>query len=302
MSVAALARPTMRARLTGPLASTLDFLRLLSKKPLGLIGLIGVVFFVVLAFIVPIFVPYQDAVDVTAIYQPPSMAHPLGTDSSGRDVWNQIIHGGRDILIVGFVAGFFSTLIAVTFGSLAAVAGGKVDALISGAADFWLTIPQIPIIVVLGSILKFNSIFIIAALLALLAWAGLLRQVRAQVLSLKERDYIEAARSLDLGLFHIIFKEILPNMRSYIVIHFILAMTAAIYGVAGLTLLGLIPLSGQNWGLMLNYAYVRGALFFKDSLFYILSPVLAITLFQLSLVWLASALEDIFNPRLRSSG
>ncbi len=302
MSVAALARPTTRSRITGPLASLLDFLRLLSKKPLGLVGLIGVLFFVVLAFIVPLFVPYQDAVDVTAIYQPPSVAHPLGTDSSGRDVWNQIIHGGRDILLVGFVAGFFSTLIAVSFGSLAAVAGGKVDALISGAADFWLTIPQIPIIVVLGSILKFNSIWIIAALLALLAWAGLLRQVRAQVLSLKERDYIEAARSLDLGLFHIIFKEILPNMRSYIVIHFILAMTAAIYGVAGLTLLGLIPLSGQNWGLMLNYAYVRGALFFKDSLFYILSPVLAITLFQLSLVWLASALEDIFNPRLRSSG
>ena len=302
MSVAALSRPTARTRITGPLVSLLDFVRLLSKKPLGLVGFIGVVFFVVLAFIVPMFVPYQDAVDVTAIYQPPSLAHPLGTDSSGRDVWNQIIHGGRDILIVGLVAGFFSTLIAVTFGSLAAVAGGKVDALISGAADFWLTIPQIPIIVVLGSILKFNSIFVIAALLALLAWAGLLRQVRAQVLSLKERDYIEAARSLDLGLFHIIFKEILPNMRSYIVIHFILAMTAAIYGVAGLTLLGLIPLSGQNWGLMLNYAYVRGALFFKDSLFYILSPVLAITLFQLSLVWLASALEDIFNPRLRSSG
>jgi peptide/nickel transport system permease protein len=302
VSVAALSRPTTRSRITGPFASLLDFLRLLSKKPLGLVGLIGVVFFVVLAFIVPLFVPYQDKVDVTAIYQPPSGAHPLGTDSSGRDVWNQIIHGGRDILLVGFVAGFFSTLIAVSFGSLAAVAGGKVDALISGAADFWLTIPQIPIIVVLGSILKFNSIWIIAALLALLAWAGLLRQVRAQVLSLKERDYIEAARSLDLGLFHIIFKEILPNMRSYIVIHFILAMTAAIYGVAGLTLLGLIPLSGQNWGLMLNYAYVRGALFFKDSLFYILSPVLAITLFQLSLVWLASALEDIFNPRLRSSG
>jgi len=302
LSVAALARPTMRARISGPLLSGVDFLRLLAKRPLGLVGLVGVVFFMVLAFIVPIFVPYQDAVDVTAIYQPPSMAHPLGTDSSGRDVWNQIIHGGRDILIVGFVAGFFSTLIAVSFGSLAAVAGGKVDSLISGAADFWLTIPQIPIIVVLGSILKFNSIFVIAALLALLAWAGLLRQVRAQVLSLKERDYIEAARSLDLGLFHIIFKEILPNMRSYIVIHFILAMTAAIYGVAGLTLLGLIPLSGQNWGLMLNYAYVRGALFFKDSLWYILSPVLAIALFQLSLVWLASALEDIFNPRLRSSG
>jgi peptide/nickel transport system permease protein len=302
MSVAALSRPTMRARVSGPLASAIDFMRLLSRKPLGLIGFIGVVFFVVLAFVVPFFVPVQDTVDVTAIYQSPSLAHPLGTDSSGRDVWNQIIHGGRDILTVGLIAGLFSTLIAVSFGSLAAVVGGKVDALISGAADFWLTIPHIPIIVLLGSILKFDSIFVIAGFLALLAWAGLLRQVRAQVLSLKERDYVEAARSLDLGLFHIIFKEILPNMRSYIVIHFILAMTAAIYGVAGLTLLGLIPLSGQNWGLMLNYAYVRGALYFKDSLWYILSPVLAIALFQLSLVWLVSALEDIFNPRLRSSG
>ena len=148
---------------------------------------------------------------MTAIYQLPSAAHPLGTDSSGRDVFNQIIHGGRDILTVGLIAGFFSTLIAVTFGSIAAVVGGKVDSLISGATDFWLTIPHIPIIVLLGSILKFNSIFVIAAFLALLAWAGLLRQVRAQVLSLKERDYVEAARSLDLGLFHIIFKEILPQ-------------------------------------------------------------------------------------------
>jgi peptide/nickel transport system permease protein len=302
MSTAVLARPTLRSYIAGPFASAVDLLRLLARRPLGLIGLIGVVFFAVLAFIVPIFVPYQDTVDVTAIYQPPSAAHPLGTDSSGRDVWNQIIHGGRDILLVGLIAGFFSTLIAVTFGALAAVVGGKVDSLISGAADFWLTIPHIPIIVLVGSILKFDSIFVIAAFLALLAWAGLLRQVRAQVLSLKERDYIEAARSLDLGLFHIIFKEILPNMRSYIVIHFILAMTAAIYGVAGLTILGLIPLSGRNWGLMLNFAYVRGALYFRDSLWYILSPVLAIVLFQLSLVWLASALEDIFNPRLRSSG
>ena len=302
MSVAALARPSFRDRMMSFAASSADFFRLLSRRPFGLIGLAGVIFFFILAFVAPLFIPYQDKVDVTAIYQPPSGAHPLGTDSSGRDVLNQIVDGGRDILIVGLVAGLFSTLIAVTFGSLAAVVGGKVDSVISGAADFWLTIPHIPIIVLLGSILKFNSIFVIAGLLALLAWAGLLRQVRAQVLSLKERDYVEAARSLDLGLFHIIFKEILPNMRSYIVIHFILAMTSAIYGVAGLTLLGLFPLSGRNWGLMLNFAYVRGALFFKDSLWYILSPILAIALFQLSLVWLASALEDIFNPRLRSSG
>ena len=186
VSVAALARPTLGARLSGPLASIVDFLRLLSRKPLGLIGFVGVVFFVLLAFIGPIFAPYQDTVDVTAIYQPPSAAHPLGTDSSGRDVWNQIINGGRDILSVGLIAGFFSTLIAVTFGSLAAVVGGKVDSLISGAADFWLTIPHIPIIVLLGSVLKFDSIFVIAGFLALLAW-GPATAGPPQVLSLRAR-------------------------------------------------------------------------------------------------------------------
>ena len=301
MTAVATAQPAPR-RLGGPWLATVDFFKLLAKKPLGLVGLIGVLFFVVLAFVVPYFVPVRDVVDVTAIYQPPSAEHPLGTDSSGRDVWNQIVHGGRDILMVGFLAALFSTIIAVTFGSIAATVGGRVDTAVVALTDIWLTIPHLPILVVAAAVLSLNSIVYVAVILGILGWAGLLRQVRAQVLSLKERDYVEAARSLDLGLFHIIFREILPSMRSYIVIHFILAMTGAIYGLAGLLLLGLLPLSGTNWGLMLNFAYVRGAIFFRDSIWYILSPLLAIALFQLSLVWLAGALEDIFNPRLRSGG
>jgi len=92
----------------------------------------------------------------------------------------------------------------------------------------------------------------------------------------------------------------LPNMRSYIVIHFILAMTGAIYAVAGIVFLGLVPISGQSWAIMLYFAQAQGAIFFRDSFWYILSPILAIALFQLSLVFLVSALEDIFNPRLRN--
>ena len=126
----------------------------------------------------------------------------------------------------------------------------------------------------------------------------MLLQIRAQVLSLKERDYVEAARSLDLGLFHIIFREILPTMRSYIVINFVLAVSQAMYAQVGIILLGLVPLSGTNWGIMLYFARDQGALFFRDSLWYILSPIVAISLVQLSLVYFASALEEIFNPRL----
>jgi len=243
-----------------------------------------------------------DAPDVSAIYQPPSFpGHPLGTDNQGRDVFNQMIHGGRDILLVALIAALFSTLIAVTFGSLAATIGGRVDQVILAITDVVLTIPTLIVLIVIAAIARPSSFWMLAIILALLQWASLLRAIRAQVLSLKERDFVEAARSLDLGLFHIIFKEMLPNMRSYIVIHFIIAMTNAIYAQAAIVLLGLVPVAGQNWGVMLYNAQVQGALYFKDSLWYILSPILAIALFQLSLVLLASALEEMFNPRLRSS-
>jgi peptide/nickel transport system permease protein len=301
-AIAQVARPPSIAdRLLGVWSASVDFLRLLSTRPVGLLGFFGVVVFVVLGFVVPLFVPVNTTVDVTAIYAPPSMAHPLGTDYQGRDVLNQIIHGGRDILIVAFLAGLISTLIAVTFGALAALLGGWADGIVMALTDVWLTVPRIPLLVVVATVLRLNNIVLVALLVGLLAWPSLLRAVRAQVLSLKERDFVEAARSLDLSLGHIIFNEVLPNMRSYIAISFILAMTQAIYAQAGLIFLGLVPLSGSNWGVMINLSWTRGAIFFRDSLPYILSPVLAIALFQLSLVSLASALEDIFNPRLRSS-
>ncbi len=294
--------PTIAARRPGSfLGGIAETLRLIAKRPTGLIGLVGVIAIFLLAFVGPLVIPYDDTVNITAIYQSPSLDHPLGTDSSGRDVWVQIVHGGKDMLVIGLIAALVSTFIAVTFGALAATVGGAIDTVIVSLTDIWLTIPRVPLLVVAAAVLKLDSLFYIALLLGFLGWAGLLRQIRAQVLSLKERDYVEAARSLDLGLVHVIFREILPSMRSYIVIHFIFAMTGAIYGVAGLLLLGLLPLSGNNWGLMLNFATVRGAIYFRDSLWYILSPILAIVLFQLSLVWLAAALDDLFNPRLRGS-
>ena len=294
--------PPIAARRPGSfLGGIVETLRLIAKRPTGLIGLVGVIAIFLLAFVGPLVIPYDDTVNITAIYQSPSLDHPLGTDSSGRDVWVQIVHGGKDMLIIGLIAALVSTFIAVTFGALAATVGGAIDTVIVSLTDIWLTIPRVPLLVVAAAVLKLDSLFYIALLLGFLGWAGLLRQIRAQVLSLKERDYVEAARSLDLGLVHLIFREILPSMRSYIVIHFIFAMTGAIYGVAGLLLLGLLPLSGNNWGLMLNFATVRGAIYFRDSLWYILSPILAIVLFQLSLVWLAAALDDMFNPRLRGS-
>lgn len=290
---------SLRSTLENVVGNIVTFVRLMSRNRVGFIGFLAVIGFILLALIGPYFVELDTKTNVAEIYQPPSWEHPLGTDHQGRDIWAQIVHGGRDILYVAFIAGIISTLIAITFGSLTAITGGVVDSTIMTITDIVLTIPQFPLLAVLAAFVRLNSLTLLAVLLALLSWPTLLRAVRSQVLSLKERDYVEAAVALDMGLRHIIFSEILPNMMSYIIISFTLAMTGAIYAQVGLIFLGLVPMSGQNWAVMIQLAWVRGAIFFKDSIYYIMSPVLAIALFQLSLVSMTRSLEEVFNPRLR---
>src|SRR5262249_36620597 len=199
----------------------------------------------------------------------PTLAHPMGTDHQGRDVWSQVVHGGADILSVAAVAALVSTLIAVSGGALGALVGGRLDGLIAGIAGIVLTIPTFPLLAVLAGLFHFSNVLLLALVLGLLAWPTLLLAVRSQVLSLKERDYVEAARALDMGTGHIIFRQLLPNMMTYIVISFILAMTAAIYQQVGLIILGLVPLSGTNWAILINFAWQKGAIFYSRSFWYI---------------------------------
>lgn len=289
------------ATLPRQVEAALEFLRLLAKRPSGLVGFVGIVFFLLLAFVVPVFVPNQESGDINAIYQTPTIDHLLGTDNAGRDVLNQIVQGGKEIISVAIITAFLTTLIATTLGAVSGIVGGKLDSLLVGFADVVLTVPTLIVLIVISALARPTNFLALALILSSLGWAGLMRQVRAQVLTLKERDYVEAARSLDLGLGHIVFREILPNMRSYIVIHFVLAMTGAIYAQVALIILGLVPFGGKNWALMLYFANTQGAFYFKDAFWFVFSPILAIVLLQLSLVLFVNALEDIFNPRLRSA-
>jgi peptide/nickel transport system permease protein len=277
-------------------------MKLLARNKLGFAGFIVVLAVVLLSFVGPLVVPLDEAAHVEQIYQPPSAQHPLGTDSEGRDVLAQIVNGGRDILTVGFLAATLSTVIALALGSLSAYAGGRTDAFLTWFADVVLTIPQLPLLAVLAGILQFKSHFALALIIGVLAWPTLMRAIRAQVLSLKERDYVEAARALDLGTSHILFREIAPNMVGYIAINFTLGLTAAMYTSVGLIFLGLVPLSGSNWGVMINLAWTRGAIFFKDSVWYIMAPIIMIAVFQLGLVGLSRSLSEVFDPRLRQGG
>ncbi len=286
--------------LRSAIQSTGKTLRIMRYNRVGFIGFLAIVTIVLISYVGPLLIELDRDTKVEHIYETPSAEFWLGTDHQGRDIFSQIIHGGKDVIAVGVTAGLISTIIGVTFGTLSGFMGGWADSLIVAITDFVLTIPRFPLLVVLAATLTFDSNISLGVILGLLNWPALLRAVRAQALSLKERDFVEAARALDLGTFHIVFREIVPNMMSYVIISFTLAMTGAIYALVGLVLLGLAPFSGTNWGIMLSLAWTRGAIFFKDSIWYILSPVVAIAILQLSLVTMNRSLELVFNPRLRS--
>lgn len=227
-------------------------------------------------------------------------AHILGTDTQGRDIFSHIVHGGRSLIATALLAGFFSTTIAVTLGSLAALVGGIVDRALTTIANFVLTIPSFPLLVVLAALIKLDNFVLLAALIGGLSWPVLMRAVRSQVLSLRERDFVEAAVALDLGLPHIILREILPNMAGFVAINFIFSVTSAMYQQVGLIFLGMASINDYTWGVMLYFGRTRGTLFSPDSAAMVLAPVLAIAFFQVSMVLFARALEEMSDPRLRA--
>lgn len=227
--------------------------------------------------------------------------HWLGTDTQGRDILSHIVNGGRTLIATALLAGLISTTIAVLFGALAALVGGPVDRVLSALANFILVLPRFPLLIVLAALFTLDNIVLLATLIGLLVWPALMRAVRAQVLSLRERDYVEAARALDLGRRHIIVREILPNMMSFVVINLILAVTFAMYDQIGLIFLGMAPINDYSWGVMLYFGRTRGALFSPDSAGMVLAPVVAIALFQVSMVMFARAMEELSDPRLRTS-
>ncbi|MEL6407214.1 MAG: ABC transporter permease [Chloroflexota bacterium] len=272
----------------------------------GFIGFLGIVFFIVLTVFGPLFVDYEGrpqmdrrAEGANSLYASPSAEFPLGLDWQGRDILSHIVYGGQVLIITSLQAGMLSTVVAVALGSIAALAGGRTDGALNALANLILTIPNFPLLLVLASIVNFNSNFMLAVLLAALTWPALMRSIRAQVLSLRERDYVEAAVALDLGLGHIVMREVFPNMISYIAINFIFSVRSAMYSLVGLVILGMVPLREPDWGIMIWNAQTRGAFYNPQALWMALAPITAIALFQLSLILFTRSLEEMFNPRLR---
>jgi peptide/nickel transport system permease protein len=280
---------------------TLKTLKLLSRNRMGFLGFILLLVIVMLSFFGPFVWPPEESANVAAINQGISAEHWLGTDFQGQDNLRKVINGGKDMVITAFLTGIIATFIAVAVGSFSAFVGGRVDSVLMELVNVWLTIPTFPLLAVVATVLKLNDIVTLSLLMALLDWPGLSRQVRSQVLSLKKRDYVEAAVMLHLGTPHVIFREILPNMMSFIAISTIFTMTHAIYQQTGLVFLGIVPYASANWGVMISAAERRGVLFNPQAMWSLIAPIGAIVIFQLALVSFARSLDEIFNPRIRTS-
>lgn len=276
---------------------------LLSSDKRALAGLIILVVYILMAIIGPMLIPLDLTPHPEKRYLPPSWEHPLGTDFAGRDIFAQIVHGGKDVLPVAFLAGFVTVLIGTAVGIISGYIGGKLDTVITTFIDVFLTIPGFPLLLIVAVWLARSgiviNIFIIALLLSITSWAGLARSIRAQVLSLKEEAFIEAAKCLGLSKRHIVFSEIMPNLMSYIAINFMLSSVGAVYSYTGLLALGLIPYTPGNWGAMIHMAQAYVGTVTGAGCWYILAPSLTIVILQIGLVFLANGIDKIFNPRLR---
>lgn len=276
-----------------------DIWRILRSDKLALLGGLVILLYVIAAIFGPLFVHLGGISTHPQPYLGASWKHPLGTDFLGQDVATELIIGARPIMEVGLLAAVFTTFVGVVVGLVTGYLGGAVDSAIMRVVDIALTIPGLPLIIVIAAVIHSSNPFVLAAILSVTGWAGLARAVRAQGMSLRTTDFIAVARIQGLPLRNIVGRQLLPNVGPYVAIHFLMGITGAIYAEVGLYLLGVAPISGNNWGIMINLAISQGALYATKSILYLFSPMAAIVILQVSFVFFSRALDSLFNPRLR---
>jgi peptide/nickel transport system permease protein len=275
--------------------------RILSYRQLSL-GIFIVAAVVLLGLIGPLFVDVNgakvgsDIPDLT-----PSLEHPLGTDTVGRDLLSVIVVGTPLTLTIGLIAGVIGLGIGIVFGFLSGYYGGTTDVLLRGAADVFLTVPGLLILVVLASSTKGAvNVQTEALVVAALAWMWPTRTIRSQVLTMRQRSYIEVARFSGTSDPRIIAEEMLPNLLPYLAVSFVGAVGVAILASIGLEALGLGPQNQPTLGMTIYWSLYYTTVM-RGLVWWWLPPILIIVLIFVGLFSIAAGLDRITNPRLRTS-
>lgn len=290
MSAAATLRPKLETRNS-------KLVSLARYNSLATAGVILVAVFVIFALFAPLIAPYDPAhIDLPARLAGPSAAHWCGTDELGRDVLSRIIYGARISMLVGSCVVAFSLLLGLIVGSIAGYYGGLADRFINVVVmNAFLSFPGILLAIAFVAFLG-PGIFNLILALSIGGWVGYARLVRAQVLAVREREYVEAARALGASDWRIVTRHILPNIIQPVIVQAAIGMAAAVLAEATMSFLGLgVPPPTASWGTMLNDA--RAHLF--DAPHLVVFPALAVMLAVLSFNFIGDALRDILDPRSR---
>jgi ABC-type dipeptide/oligopeptide/nickel transport system permease subunit len=273
-----------------------DVWRRFRQDKLAMIGLVFIVLLILVAIFAPLVAPYDPISDRVREYrQGPSRDHLFGTDEIGRDVFSRVIYGARISLRIGIIATAFSLIIGVFLGALAGFFGGLTDTFLMRLTDVFLAIPYIVLAVAIATIIGRGENTVILVL-AVTGWLGITRIVRASFLSIRELEYVEAARALGLPTRRIIFRHILPNTLQPIIVYGAIAVGSVILAESALSFLQVGPTDPTpSWGLMVYSG--KGDLANAPHLLFF--PGMAIVLTVLAFVFVGDGLRDALDPKLK---
>lgn len=280
---------------------TARFFRTIFHNKKAFVGLIILCLFAFISLFGKYIFPYDSTPNWDERFAGVSWQHPLGTDNMGRDVFRMMVAGSSSVLGIALLTGVFTVVIGTVIGIISGLAGGWVDKILQVITNMFLTIPSFPVLLIFGTLFTIDSTLSFAVVLSLFGWGGLARAVRAQIISLKERDYIQICKVLNLSTAHITFRELLPNIMSFVCINFIMIIRGAITSSVGIMVLGLANFDPTNWGAILMNAMDYGAMVVPEARLYLFAPIIFIMLFQLGAILFSDGLDEAINPRLRKN-
>jgi len=290
-------KPSAGTARSGRLAGALRYLHRNPSLVVGIVLLSGLVLFVGIGNIL-VDTSKARALSAPAM-KPPSLQYPFGTDRQGRDLLAVMVAGTPLTLRIGFIAGFLGVGIGSILGFVSAYYRGTVDTVIRGIADIGLTVPGLLVLIIIAvSIKEGLTVDQMAIIVASLAWLNPTRTIRAQVLSLRERGYVEVARLSGMSGPEIIFKELMPNLLPYLGATLVNAVSNAILASIGLEVLGLGPIESPTLGMTLYWVNYNAALI-NGWWWWWTAPIVIILIVFLGLFFLTVGLDEIANPRLR---
>ena len=278
----------------------LNFWRVFRVNPLGIIGVVILTCFIVIAIFCPVFSPYDPRETVGGYLATPSPAHILGTDQMGRDILSQLLYGTRMSLLVGITAAAIAVFIGTLIGLVSGYFGKAPGEVLMRFTDMFLVMPALVLMIILAALLGRN-LYIIMVVIGVTSWPFMARIIRSEVLSLKKRPFVERAISIGCSDFYLIRKHILPNVMPLITANAILIIPGAIMSEATLSFLGLGDPTVVSWGTVISAAFTNCAIIFGLWHWFI-PPGLAIVLLSVSFALIGHVVDEVLNPKLRKEG